>query len=164
MDSGSLRLGLLDPALDFANGVQIMVDLAAVAGPEAAPQAGDILGHPIEDAGVLPQFDAPFGRAAAIAEEAFEDDTRVGLGGKRRRRRRPGEIVLIRAGEAVIAIADRGQQIHAQLERRQRRVFADVLRGDLVDRRAELVIRAFGHLGLGGAEEGGIGGRVIAGE
>ena len=51
----------------------------------------------------------------------------------------------------------------AQFERRQLRVLADLLGGDLVDGGAEIVIGAFGPLGRGGAEEGGVGGGVRAG-
>ena len=82
---------------------------------------------------------------------------------QRRRRRRPGEIVLIDAGIAVVALADDRQQIHRQLQRRQLRVAADLLGGDLIDRRAQVIIRAFGALGLGGAQERGVRGRMRAG-
>ena len=52
-----------------------------------------------------PQRRAPVRRAAALAEQALEDDARVRLGRKRRRRRRPREIVLIDARVAVVALA-----------------------------------------------------------
>ena len=75
--------------------------------------------------------------AAALAEEALEHDARMRLGRERRRRRRPGEAILIDARVAVVAHAGERVQVHRQLERRQLRVAADLLRGDLVDRRAE---------------------------
>ena len=43
--------GLLNAALHFANGIEILADLAAVAGAELSLQAGDVFVHPIEHAG-----------------------------------------------------------------------------------------------------------------
>ena len=54
----------------------------------------------------------PVGGAPPFAEQALEDDPRVGLGRQRRRRRRPREIVLIDAGVAVVALADGREQVH----------------------------------------------------
>ena len=56
-----------------------------------------------------------------------------------------------------------GQQVHRHLERRQLRLLADLLGGDLIDGRAEVVVGALGQLGPGRAQEGGVGGRVRAG-
>ncbi len=111
----------------------------------------------------LLQRRAPVGRAAALAEQPLEDDARMRLGRQRRRRRRPGEIVLIDAGVAVVALADRLEQVHRQLERRQLRLLADLLRGDLIDRGAEVVVGALGPLRLGRAQERGVRGRMRAG-
>ena len=52
--------------------------------------------------------------APALAEEALEDDPRMGLGGQGGRRRRPGEVVLVDAGVAVVALADGREQVHRQ--------------------------------------------------
>ena len=106
---------------------------------------------------------AAVGGAAPFAEQALEDDPRVGLGRQRRRRRRPREVVLIDAGVAVVALADGREQVHRHLERRQLRLLADLLGGDLVDGRAEVVVGALGQLRPGRAQEGGVGGRVRAG-
>ena len=111
----------------------------------------------------LLQRRATVGGAAALAEQALEDDARMRLGRQRRRRRRPREVVLIDAGVAVVALADRLEQIHRQLERRQLRLLADLLRGDLIDRGAEVVVGALGPLRLRRAEERGVRGRVRAG-
>ena len=51
----------LDAAFDFANGVEILADLGAVGRAELLLQAGDVLGHPIEQAGSLAQRGAAFG-------------------------------------------------------------------------------------------------------
>ena len=136
---------------------------ARSAGPSWLLQAGDLLGDRIEQAGPLLQRGAAVGGAAAFAEQALEDDPRVRLGGQRRRRRRPREIVLIDAGVAVVALADGREQVHRHLERRQLRLLADLLGGDLIDGRAEVVVGALGQLRPGRAQEGGVGGRVRAG-
>ena len=70
---------------------------------------------------LLLQLGPPAFRASAVAEQSFEHDTRVSLGRQRRRRRRPGQVVLIRARVAVVAVADLSDQIGADLERRNRR-------------------------------------------
>ena len=74
------------------------------------------------------------------------------LGRQRRRRRRPGQVVLINAGVTIVALSRRLQHVHRQLERRQLRVAADLLRGDLIHGRAEIIIRTLRVLGAGGAE------------
>ena len=135
---------------------------ARSAGPSVFLQPRDLLGHRIEQAGPLLQRRAAIRRAAAFAEQALEDDPRMRLGRQRRRRRRPGEVVLIDAGVAVVALADDRQQVHRQFERRQLRLVADLLGGDLIDRRAEIVVGALGLLRLGGAQERGVGGGVRA--
>ena len=72
---------------------------------------------------------------------------------QRGRRRRPREVVLVHAGVAVVALPDHFHQIHRQLERGQLRLLPHLLRGDLIDRRAEIVVAAFGPLRFGGAQE-----------
>ena len=61
----------------------------------------------------------------AVAEEPLEDDARIVLGRKRRRRRAPRERVHVDAAVAVLAVAREMIQVEAQLERRQRGVFAE---------------------------------------
>ena len=53
--------------------------------------------------------------------------------------------------------------IHRQFERRQLRLLTDLFRRDLIHRRAQIVVRAFRQLRLGGAQESGVGGRMAAG-
>ena len=85
------------------------------------------------------------------------------LGGQGRGRRRPRQVVLVDAGVAVVALPDRLQQVHRQFERRQQRLMPDLLRRDLIDGRAQVVVRAFRPLGRRRAEERGVGRRVGAG-
>ena len=63
-------------------------------------------------------------------------------------RRRPTDGVRVHAGVAVIAGARGVHHFDAELDRRQRRILAELLRVELVDRRADEIIRAFGHLGM----------------
>ena len=82
------------------------------------------------------------------------------LGRERGRGRRPGEAILINARVTVVAHAGERVQVHRELERRQLRLAADLPCGDLVDRRAEKIIRALGVLGEGRAQEPRVG-RVV---
>ena len=86
----------------------------------------------------------------------------MSLRGKRRRRGRPREVVLIDARVAVVTLPDGLEQVHRQLERRQQRLAPDLLRGYLIDRRAQEVVRALGPLRLCGAEECRVRGRMRA--
>ena len=137
--------------------------LAAILGPELRLQPRDVVANRIEEAGLALQRRSPIGRAAALSEQALEDDARVRLGRKGRGRRRPREVVLIDARVAVVALTDHLEQVHRQLERRQQRLLAELLRRDLIDRRAEVVVRALGPLRFRGAQERGVGRGMRAG-
>src|SRR5216684_1096750 len=71
---GRLGLRLLNAALHFANRVEILTDLVAVAGPELPLKARDIFAYPIEKAGVFAQLHPAICRAAALAEQPLEND------------------------------------------------------------------------------------------
>ena len=163
MIAGCLGFGLLNSALHLANGIQIFADFIAVARAEFPLEAGNIRRHPIQQAGVFSQFGGALRGAAAFPKEPFENRARVRFSRQRRSRRRPGEVVLIHACVAVVAYSDRSQQVHREFQRGHARVLADVLRGDLIDRGAEEIVRALGPLGFGRAQEGAVGGRVRAG-
>src|SRR5262249_62010545 len=102
-------------------------------------------------------------RGGAVAEEPLEDDSGVSLARERRRRRGPREAVVVDAGVAVVALAGERHQVHGQFERRQLRALADLLGGELIGGGAQVVVRALGGFGPGGAQEGGGGGRVGGG-
>ena len=155
--------GFLNPPLHLADRIEILIDPRAVVWSELLLKPGDVLAHPVEEAGAALERGAPIGRAAAFAEQPLEDDARVGLGRQGRRRRRPRQIVLIDARVAVVALADRLEQVHRQLQRRQQRLVADLLRGNLIDGRSQVIVGAFGPLRPGGAEERGVGCRMRAG-
>ena len=74
----------------------------------------------------------------AAAEHPLEQDARVDLHRQRRRRRLPAQRVGVRAAVAGRARAEqRGEVLGGHLERRERRVLADLLGDDLIDRDAE---------------------------
>ena len=154
------RFRLLNAALDLAHGVEILADAHAIGGAEPALQPGDVVANPVEQAGAFAQRHPPIGRAAAVAEQPLEDDARMCLRGQRRRRRRPREIVLVDARVAVVALADGLEQVHRQLQRRQQRLPADLLRGDLIDGGAEVVVGALGPLRFRRAQKRGVGSGV----
>ena len=138
---GGRGLGLLDAALDLADGVEVLArPCCGRPGRACVCRRAISSVHRVEQAGALPQRGEAVGGAAAVAEQALEDDARMRLGRQRRRRRRPREVVLVDAGVAVVALADGREQVHRQLERRQLRLLADLLGGDLVDGRAEVVV------------------------
>ena len=151
-----LRLRPLNPALDLAHRVQVLVHPGAVAGAQLALQPRDVVAHPVEQARAASQGGAPLGRGAALAEQALEHHPRMGLGRQRRGGRRPREVVLVDAGIAVVALTDHVEQVHRQLERGQLRLLPDLPGRDLVDGGAQVVVGALGPLRLGRAEERGV--------
>ena len=73
---------------------------------------------------------------AAAAEHPLEHHARIDLHRQRRRRRLPVERVHVGAAVAGIAGADESGEVFGRhLERRERRVLADLPRDDLIDRR-----------------------------
>ena len=77
--------GLLDPPLHLADRLEVLLDLALVRSADLALEPGDVLGHPIQQARLLAQGSAAFLGAAAVAEQALEDDPGVSLSGQGRR-------------------------------------------------------------------------------
>src|SRR4030095_689518 len=74
-----LLLGALDARFDLANVLEVLVEPDAIARAQPALERGDIAGHGIEDAAVLPHArDTLLGRART-SEHALEHDTRVRL-------------------------------------------------------------------------------------
>ena len=132
---GVAALGVLDAALDLAHRVEIVAELAAVAGPEARPQPAGVLAHEVEQAPVLPRAHRPHRGVGgvAIAEQPLEHAARVGLVGQRGRGRAPRDGVAVGAAVAGIAAPDHPHVLQPQLERRQRRRAADILGQHLVD-------------------------------
>ena len=79
---------------------------SAVCGAEPPLHGAGVVEDEVEDRPLLAAGGAagsPAARRAAGAEEPLEDEARVGLGRHRRRRRAPGEVVLVGAGVAGVA-------------------------------------------------------------
>ena len=161
-DSRPLPFRHLQPPLDLAHGVEILVHATAVRRAELLLQMRDVGGHPVEDAAVLLHLRQPLLARPAVAEHPLEDDARVRLVRVRRRRRAPRDAVRVDATVAVVAVADEVGLLHRQLERPQRGVAADVLRGDLVRGDAVADVGALGLLRVHAAQPDGPGPRVLA--
>ena len=159
-----LALGHLQPALDLAHGVEVLVHAAAVRRAELLLQMRDVGRHPVENAAVLLHLRSAFLRRAAVAEHPLEDDARVRLVRVRGGRGAPRDAVGVDAAIAVVAVADEVGLLHRQLERPQRRVAADVLRGDLVRRDAVANVGALGTAYDASRRRREIGVRVALGE
>ena len=155
-------LGLLDAALDLADRIEILVDPGTIAGAEFSLEAGHVFRDPVQNAAVLPQLGAPLFGAATVAEQPLENDTGIGFGRKRRRGRRPRQIVHVGACKAVVAVADLSNDLRSKLERRDRRILAQLPGRYLIDRRGQLVIAAFRPLCISSAQKCCVGRRVVA--
>ena len=117
--SGSSRSlcssALLDAALDVANGFEVLVELDAVPGADAALQRRDPVADRVEDAAVgrnLRGARGPVG-AAAAAEHPLEQDPRIVFHRQRRRRPAPRDRVRIGAAEPDVARARRGRGLRS---------------------------------------------------
>ena len=155
-----VRLGLVDPPFHFAHRLQVLIDLPAVGSANFAFQAADFVRQRVEQTCLTTQRRPPLLGTTPFAEHGLEDDPRVGLRRQRSRWRRPRQVVLIHAGVAVVALTNHLGQIHGQLQRRQFSLLADVLRGDLIRRDAEVVVGRFGMLRASAAQERRVAGRV----
>ena len=140
-----VALGDLDAALDLAHRCEVFVHLAAIRRPERADQRVGALGHDVQDAPALASTNRARGRVQPgidPAEQPFEHQPRVRLRRHRRGRAAPREAVRVGAAVAGVAVADRARLVAAELDRREPRVAADRVCGDLIDRDAGLDVGA----------------------
>ena len=148
-----LLLGPLDAALDLADVVEIVPQPGAVARAQAALQLVGVLADGVQDAAVLAHPRGPLFAGAGPAEEPLERHARVHLSRQRRRRARPGQRVGIGAAVVGAAGADEaGEVLDRQLDRRERRVLADLLGDHLIGGGPEIDVLALGGLGDGAAQ------------
>jgi hypothetical protein len=151
------RLGQSDAPLDLPDAVEILVQLGPVGGAEVAADPGGVFSDEIEDALALPLAPPADGlvlRRVGAAEEALEDESRVGLLGRRRRRAAPGQVGLVGAAVAVVAGPAALASLTADLQRRKAGRLADAVGGHLIDRDAGPQVRAVGLAGVGPGQEG----------
>ena len=161
---GALLLGLLDAALDIADGIEVLGELAAVALADLGFQAVDAARDVVENAALLFEHGGA-GRgigALAIAEEALEHDARIDFDGQRRGGTAPGDGVGVGAAIAGIAAAGERGAFEAEFERGELGALAEFAGGDLVGGDAGVDADAFGLLGVDAGEPGGAFARVIA--
>ena len=124
-----------------------------VARPEAALEIAEVLGHRVEDAGVLPGTRHSLRVRAGTAEQALEHDARVDLHRHRRGLRRPRDGVHVGAGVARAAAADVAVEVLGRhLDRRERRVAADLLARSPDRPSAQAEVLPLGLLGDGAAQ------------
>ena len=145
----------LQPALDLAHVLARSRRGAARSDAlTSLRRRGEAAGQRIENAAVaLAARGALLGRAA-VAEHALEHHLRIQLHRQRRRRRRPRDRVRVRAAVAFAAVARVGARIlDRELHRRHQVVLADLLRDDLIDRRAGVDVGAGRLLRLVRAQE-----------
>ena len=155
-------LGALDPALDRADRLQVLVDRCAVLHADAPLEPVDGIGHRVEDAAVGLHLLEPRLDAAAVAEQTLEDDARIALVGQRGRRRQPRRRVAVRAAIAVLAVAHLIVRLGGELERPQRGVGAELVGGVLVDRLAGPDVGPLGALRQDAVQPPAVGSRVNA--
>ena len=121
-----LLLRPLDPPLDVAHRLGVLVELHLVVHAEFALQVGELAGHRVEQALVLahPRQTRLAVGAAAVAEEGLEDRARIPLHRQRLRLAAPRDGVRVdaaqvaRAGAGVVrAVEGHGERRHLGLPR-----------------------------------------------
>ena len=140
-------LRALDPALDFAQVLEVRAQPHTVAGAEAVLQRGRRCRHRIENAALRAHPFQSFVERSGAAEQPLEDDAGIDLHGQRRGRSGPRDRVHVRAAVAYVARADKaGEVLRRELEGGEGRALADCLRDDLIDGRFVPDVDALGLL------------------
>ena len=160
----ALRLGHLDPALDFPHRLEIARELRAVGRGQLAVQVRDLLGDRIEQARVA--RDARQARLAVGAvghpEQSLEHRARIDLHRQRHRRGAIGDRRAIGAGVADRARDATGPHGDPQLERGQLRLAPRLERHALVHGHVRDRVDQVG-IGMHAREIGRPGARMVAG-
>ena len=107
---------------DFADAGQVFIELLLVATAELLFQGAGVVEDEIQDrplllAAELEVLASLAGRAGA--EEPLEDEARIGLGGHGQGGGAPGQVVLVGAGIAGVAVAGLPHAVAGQLQRRE---------------------------------------------
>ena len=162
--AAALLLGHLNPPLDVANGVEILIEPGAVAGPDFPVQFGYALGQGVEQAAVLADALEPHLRVggADVAEEPLEHQPRIGFHRQRRVRVAPGDGARVHATEADVAGTENVVFVEREFERTELGFPAEPARHELVDRNRGLEIALGAGRGRSG-EKAGRGAGVDAG-
>src|SRR5438093_13506565 len=107
--------GNMDSPLDLTNVLEVGVEPRPIARTEILLENRKLTRHRVENACVLFSSGKPLFGAGSIAEQSLEGDTRIDFGGKRLRRRRPGDRVRIRAAVAPVAVAEVAGVLNSEL-------------------------------------------------
>ena len=155
-------LDFLDAAFHFADVIQIIRQPRAVGGTDLFFQPIDRGHQAVENALVFAAAARPFLRSGARAEQLIEHRARIAQHRQRLGRRGPTDGVGVNAGIVVFASAGLILILYAQLHRRNRRVLAEALGVDLVQRRPRHHIGAHRLFRMRLRQEDGGGAKVIA--
>ncbi|HIC53184.1 MAG TPA: hypothetical protein EYO97_05075, partial [Gemmatimonadetes bacterium] len=159
---GTLGLSQLDPALERADRVEILGDSRAIARTDVALEIGEVVGHRIENAAVPPHLGHTLLCGTALAEQTLEHDPRVVLHRLRCRGRTPRDRVQVDTAVPVFAVAHQPVEIDRELQRRQRGLSAQFLRGNLVGGDPGPYVRPLGLVRMHAVQPGGAGPRMLA--
>ena len=141
---------------------QVALDSLAVDGIQLALQRVHLADDEVQDACAGPPPGLARRGGAARAEELVEGDARVPHHGEGLVRGRPRDGVRVDARVAVRATSGLIHILNAELHGRDRRVLAEALGVELVERGADPDIRTLGLLGVRLGEEGRAGAEVVA--
>ena len=138
IDLGVGCLGGFDLPLNLADGGEVFIQLAAVAGPEPAFQRVGGIVDEIEDAAAIDSLALLGFRREdyAVAEQALKEIARIESWRQGYGFAFPCQIVGIRAGVTGITIAGLTAVFHADLDRRKAHFRADLIGNNLVERDA----------------------------
>jgi len=148
--------GDVQPALNLAYVVRVVVDARAIGRARFGAQTSEAAGQRVQNAAVpLPSFGALLYRAA-VSEHPFEDHLRIQFHRQRVGRCGPGDGVGVRAAVAFAAVARiRARILDRQLHGRHQVFPADLLRDHLIDGGAGIDIGSGSLLGFVRAQERG---------
>ena len=122
-----LLAGALDPLLDVADALEVLVQLVVIVAADPRLEARRFRLHRVEDAAIE-------GAAGAVADEAIEGARRVDLLGRRLARRDPRQARAVDHRQPVLEPQLVG--LDAEHEARDRGLVADGVGDDLIHRRA----------------------------
>ena|SRR5437867_6000007 len=104
---GGLLLADLDPALDIANGIEVLGNFSPIVRTESPENAGRRLAYRVENAVVPPEYGSPLCgiRAPGVAKQALEHFARIVFHGCRGRGSPPRQRIDVGATPALFASA-----------------------------------------------------------
>ncbi len=142
------RFRALDAAFDFPHIVQIVAEPRAIARAERLLQIARLRRDQIQDAQTALHAGGALGLTPRTSEQPLEHGARVDLHRLRCGRRAPRDRVRVGAAVAARAGADVSGEVRGrEFERRKRRVLPNLLRDDLIDRRAAAHVLGLRPLG-----------------